>query len=132
KLCCATALNVKCGEGVNIYASNYDWNSPGHLTRQAGQLMALYAWRKKLALSHDNDAFVQRCIKKARKFFAFLALRHALKKHALWPKEPATLSRRDQGFWLWFPLNLLELIPAYLLKIYDPVKESNIFCSDGS
>src|SRR5262249_48021441 len=102
-ICCSLDELVTCADGVNIYASKFSWNDPGHLVRNMGQLISFYQFRECLPLSESNDQFLRNRIRKVRKNFAFLSVRYFLKYREMWPAELVRLARRDHDFYLWYP-----------------------------
>jgi succinoglycan biosynthesis protein ExoW len=119
-VCCSTDINVVCGEGVNVFYSKYNWDDPGHLVREVGQLLALYRYSDALPLSRDDRAYLMSCVKRERNDIAFFAARWFLKERLRWPRGLADLKRADARFWRWLPLHAMYVLLLYPLRLYRP------------
>jgi hypothetical protein len=64
-------------DGVNIYASKFTWDNPGHLLRHMGMLLYHQELQKAFKLSPDDAAFVAHRIRMYHRVFAFLSPKHA-------------------------------------------------------
>jgi succinoglycan biosynthesis protein ExoW len=123
RICCSTQELVLLMDGINIYASRFSWEDPGHLILHMGFIVALYKFREKLPLKKEEDLDFYRRIKMIRKIFAFLTIRYFLKKRELWPKELMELVHTDPKFWFWYPLNVLYVSVCFPLHLFDPLME---------
>jgi succinoglycan biosynthesis protein ExoW len=123
RICCRTELMVRCGtDGVNIFASKFSWNDPGHLIRHMGQLLACYRFREELSLSPENRRTLAAKINKVRAAFAFFTLRYFLKKREAWPQELCRMVLTDRRFLVWYPFYILYVAACVPLRLYDPLK----------
>lgn len=120
KICCSTDVNVVCAEGVNVFYSKYNWDDPGHLVREVGQLLALYRYFDTLPLSGHDGAYLRSCVSQERNDIAFFAARSFLKNRLRRPPGLIDLKRRDARFWRWFPLHALHVLLLYPLGLYRP------------
>jgi succinoglycan biosynthesis protein ExoW len=127
KICCSTQELARFEDGVNIYASKFTWDNPGHLLRHMGILLFHYRLRQNLSLSTDDARLVANRIRQYRRLFAFLTVRYFVKKREAWPRELTTMTRRDPAFWLWYPAWALTISAAYALRLYDPIKRGDIY-----
>jgi hypothetical protein len=114
-------------DGVNIYASKFTWDNPGHLLRHMGMLLYHRGLQEAFKLSPDDARFVAHRIRMYHRVFAFLSVRYFVKKRELWPRELVQLTRRDPTFWLWYPAWALYIAAAYPLRLYDPIKRGDIY-----
>jgi succinoglycan biosynthesis protein ExoW len=120
RVCCSTAVNVICADGVNIFYSKYDWDDPGHLVRQMGQLMKSYHYLEQLSLSPADRRYVLTCIKRERRDFAFFSLRSFVKNKFRWPAGFYAMVRQDFDFWHWYPLHAIYVLFSLPLHLYSP------------
>jgi succinoglycan biosynthesis protein ExoW len=54
KICCSTEELASFADGVNIYASKFTWDDPGHLTRHMGILLFHYRLQDTLSLAESS------------------------------------------------------------------------------
>ncbi|MFY9288212.1 MAG: glycosyltransferase family 2 protein [Alphaproteobacteria bacterium] len=120
KLCFSTKPWATCGKGINIYYSTFGWNDEGHLRRHMADILAAYYLISALQLAGSNKQHIQSVIKNARQRFAFFSIRWFIKGTRPWSQELKGLTRRDPGFWLWYPLTSISVTVLYLLKLYKP------------
>lgn len=120
RICCSTAINVICADGVNIFYSKYNWDDPGHLVRQMGQLIKSYHYLEELPLPPPDRRYVSTCIKQERRDFAFFSLRSFVKNKFRWPQGFHALVRQDPRFWYWYPLHAMYVFLSLPLRLYSP------------
>jgi len=127
KVCCSSRELVLFADGVNIFASKYTWDDPGHLMKYFGTLLYYEKLRKTCRLSAQDAAFVESLVQRYHRVFAFLSVRYFLKKRELWPRKLVELTRNDPRFWLWYPALALYVSLTYPLGLYDPFKSGDIY-----
>jgi succinoglycan biosynthesis protein ExoW len=127
KLCCSTRELVLFADGVNIFASKYTWDDPGHLLKYMGTIVYYEKLLKTCALSRKDAAFVSGLVRRYHRVFAFLSVRYFTKKRELWPQKLIELTRSDPGFWLWYPAWVAYVSVGYALGFYDPFKRGDIY-----
>jgi succinoglycan biosynthesis protein ExoW len=71
--------NVICGNGVNLFFSTYDWNSPRTLEKFASQLLFSHKLIRQSSLSPIRRDFASRRIRNCRRAYAFLFVRSLVK-----------------------------------------------------
>ncbi|MFO1146985.1 MAG: glycosyltransferase [Alsobacter sp.] len=102
RVCCSTAINVTCADGVNIFYSTYDWDDPGHLPRRVGQLQKSYLFLSDLPISDADRRYVLSCIAREREDVVFFSLREMGKKGPGAFGKLDALRRTDRHFWSWY------------------------------
>jgi succinoglycan biosynthesis protein ExoW len=126
KICCSTQELASFEDGINIYASKFTWDNPGHLSRYMGTLLFHYRLQHTFSFAPDDARLVSARIRLYRRLFAFLTVRYFLKKREPWPRQLIDMTRRDPTFWLWYPAWALTISTAYVLRLYDPIKRGDI------
>ena len=119
---CSTQCLVSLADGINIYASTYNWDNPANFIRYMGEIAMFNECRKHLRFSARSDATARARIRGLRKLFAFHTLRYGLKIRKSWPADLKETVSRDQSFWWWYPLYVLYVAIAYPIRLYNPVK----------
>jgi succinoglycan biosynthesis protein ExoW len=120
RVCSSTKVNVTCSDGVNIFYSHYDWDAPGHLVRQMGQLLKTYQYLETLPLSPDDRLYVQSCIRQERRDFAFFSIRSMLKRRSRWPEQLTSMIEQDPDFWQWYIRDVIYVSILFPLRMYVP------------
>lgn len=126
KICCSSEELALFADGINIFASTFGWDSPGHLMRYFGTILYYYRVLKTLPLSKDDVDLVLMRTRMYRRVFTFLSVRYFLKKREAWPGKLVELTRRDSEFWLWYPKWVIYMAVCYPLGLYDPFKSGDI------
>jgi succinoglycan biosynthesis protein ExoW len=127
KICCSSRELALFADGVNIFASKFSWDNPGHLMRYFGTILYYNRMLETLPLSKEDAAFATNRRRMYRRLFAFLTVRYFLKKREPWPRTLVDLTRSDRRFWLWYPAWVLYVSATYPLRLYDPVKRGDVF-----
>jgi hypothetical protein len=109
-------------DGINIFASKFGWDDPGHLCRYFGTILYYRRLDSALPLLKTDLDLVRSRTRMYKRIFAFLSVRYFVKKRKLWPKQLVELTRRDKGFWLWYPKWVIYVLVCYPLGLYDPFK----------
>ncbi len=120
RICCATALNVTCAEGVNIFYSTYNWDDPGHLSRQIGQLLKSYRLLQTLRLAQADRDYVHASIQQERRNIAFFFLRAMAKRRLNAFVDIRRLMHDDPSFWSWFPFSAASVAVLFPLRRFSP------------
>ncbi|HUY68305.1 MAG TPA: glycosyltransferase family 2 protein [Alphaproteobacteria bacterium] len=123
RLCCSTRELVTFADGINIYAGKFGWDSPHYTSQLVAHLLSFYAWDRTLSLSSENRAFLADRIKKVRRLFAFLTIRHILKGRKPGTMELVEMIRADSGFWLWYLPCAIYVSICWPLHLYDPLEK---------
>jgi succinoglycan biosynthesis protein ExoW len=120
RICCSPAVNVTCAEGVNIFYSTYNWDDPGHLPRQIGQLLKSYRYLETLPLGEADREHVRASIRQERRNIAFFFLRALAKKRPNALSDIRRLMHDDPSFWRWFPFSAASVIVLFPLRRFSP------------
>jgi succinoglycan biosynthesis protein ExoW len=126
KICCSSRELVLFADGVNIFASKYTWDDPGHLLKYMGTILYYKKLLETCQLSGKDTAFVSGLVRRYHRTFAFLSVRYFLRKRERWPRELVELIRCDPGFWLWYPAWTAYVSLGYAMGFYDPFKRGDI------
>jgi succinoglycan biosynthesis protein ExoW len=132
KICCSSRELVLFADGVNIFASKYTWNDPGHLLKYMGTIVYYEKLLKTCQLSRKDTAFVSGLVRRYHRTFAFLTARYFVKKRELWPRKLVELARCDPGFWLWYPAWTAYIAVSYPLGFYNPFRQGDIYRSPAA
>jgi succinoglycan biosynthesis protein ExoW len=120
QICCSRAINVTCAEGVNIFYSTYDWNDPGHLARQIGQLLKSYRLLEALQLADADRDHIRSSIRQERRNVAFFFLRALARKRPNALSDIRRLMHDDKRFWRWFPFEAAAVTVLFPLRRFSP------------
>jgi len=120
KICFSSRIMVDCGTGINIYFSNLDWNSAGHLSQVIYRLKAHLTIQKGVELTQDNIVWNKSFIATLRRKVVFLSLRQIVRNKGKCPDELKALAREDKWFYVWFPLYLFQVVTGKILGLYNP------------
>jgi succinoglycan biosynthesis protein ExoW len=126
KICCSSRELVLFADGVNIFASKYSWEDPGHLLKYMGTILYYEKLLETCQLSRKDAGFVSGLVRRYHRTFAFLSVRYFVKKRELWPLKLVELTRCDPAFWLWYPAWAGYVLLGYALGFYDPFKRGDI------
>jgi succinoglycan biosynthesis protein ExoW len=127
KICCSTRELALFADGVNIFASKYTWDNPGHLLKYMGTILFYEKLAATVRLSRSDADFIARHIRLCHRVFAFLSVRYFVKKRELWPRKLMELTRCDRRFWIWYPAWAFFVSIGYVLGLYDPFKRGEIY-----
>jgi len=111
KVSFSTHVNASRGRGINMYASQYDWSSPG-CTRRYLDLLAFRVFVRDDLLTgrqtekEKNDAFIGLY----RNAIIYLALRYVFKNLRPNLSIFRKIGSIDRGFWPSFPRNLAKVV----------------------
>jgi succinoglycan biosynthesis protein ExoW len=104
--------NVTCGEGVNLFFSAHDWNSPETVERFGCELLFAEKLIRQQDLSQARRKYALARATRSRRAYAFLFLRMLLKRR----KPPLGMFRSLLSF---DPLLPLRMPPLFLRVLLD-------------
>jgi len=127
KILFSEAFDVVCGDGVNVYFSNLDWDRPGCLRRMADRLSSFHIIEAFVSAhaAHDTDArrFVEEKIASLQRMTALVSARGLLKRISGFAGETRAMARRDPSFWSWYPRRLVEVGVLMATGRFTPADE---------
>jgi succinoglycan biosynthesis protein ExoW len=127
KILFSDALEVSCGDGVNVYFGNLSWDLPGCLGRMSDRLRSFHlieAFVRDHA-AHDTDArrFVEAKIASLQRMAALVSARGLIKRISGFAGETRAMARRDPSFWSWYPRRLVEVGVLKMAGRFQPADE---------
>ncbi len=120
RVCFSAKTMVRCGDGVNIYFRNLNWNADDHLKRIVDMMTSHVLIQNTMNLSMDNGVWNQSYIASLRRDFAFHSLRRFVKAKGQWPADVHSLAKGDKVFKWWFTLCAIQVMIGTPLRLYKP------------
>jgi succinoglycan biosynthesis protein ExoW len=120
RVCFSSKVMVDCGEGVNMYFKNLDWNGEGHLRRLVDCIRCYITIQQTMRLSDANFTWNRSHIVRLRRNFAFHAVRRFVKARGEWPEEVHLLAKDDKRFKWWFPTYAVQTVIGKAFGMYHP------------
>lgn len=111
---------VDCGEGVNMYFSNFGWDSPEFLKILRDHVFCYSRLNKLGGLSVQSREKNLRILERKRLDFAFHSLRRMVKSGGQFPQEVRDLCVKGKMGWVWWLRAVSYIAWAYPLRKYRP------------
>lgn len=111
---------VECGEGVNIYFSHFEWNSPMFIKILRDRAFCHSRLDRVSGLPKHSREKNMRVLRRIQLDFAFHSVRLCLKRGGSLPVEVREICSVPQIGWSWWIRSVLYLAWAYPLRKYVP------------
>jgi len=119
RACFSTRVMVECGKGVNIYFSNFHWDSPARLAIIQDHIVALSLIIQRVRLAPDTRKWLENQIASYKRDFVFHSLRHFAKRRTI-PPELFRMASGRMWYPLWFSLTAAQIAISMPLGLYRP------------
>lgn len=118
--CFNSATQVHCGDGINIFFKNFQWDSPSFMSIKHDQVRCHTLIGMIPTLSASTLAINQQRLSVLRNEFAFHTIRYLKANRFKFPRQLRDLARSDPHFAVWFPLCFSNVMLKYPLGMYRP------------
>jgi succinoglycan biosynthesis protein ExoW len=120
KICCNTVEKVECGGGVNIFFSNFDWDSPSYLKIKKDRVICHEMLSDITFLPDKAHLINKKILRKLRCDFVFHAMWRFFKDRGKIPAALRDMARSDPRFFVWSLSSAARIAILYPLGMYRP------------